>query len=410
MTAVLALSAFAECAPAAENPASTAIADANNRFAFDLYRQLRHQRGNLFFSPFSISTALAMVHTGARGITAEEIASTIHLTDVEEIASTMHLADDETLATYADLLADLTGQSDSTTCRLEIASRLWGRSGAHILDSYRTVMRDQYLAEMKTVNFEDAAGARARINEWVSERTSGKIEEIIAPGTIGPLTRLMLTNTIYFRGAWTKPFPEAATVETVFKRSSSTEVRVPTMRRTSEFAFAKVEGLSLIELPYKGDRLAMVILLPDSTDGLPALEARLSSARLDSCLASLRPTLVELLLPRFSTREVYDLIPLLNALGMRSAFVARVADFSGIDGGRDSLHIDHVAQGAYMNVDEQGTEAAAATLETLRTLGFTRKETQPKVFWVDHPFVFLIRDRLTGAILFLGRVVDPSAV
>jgi serpin B len=180
------------------------------------------------------------------------------------------------------------------------------------------------------------------------------------------------------------------------------------MRRTSEFAWARVEGLSLVELPYEGDRLSMVVLLPDSTDGLPQLEARISLVQLDTWLSSLRPTLVQVLLPRFRMQAGYDLIPSLNSLGMRSAFVARVADFSGIDGGKEPLWIDHIAHKAYVDVNERGTEAAAATELVLRTIGYAAEEKRPQVFWVDHPFLFLVRDRLTGAIVFLGRVVDPS--
>jgi serine protease inhibitor len=379
---------------AAAGPATTA--HANNQFAFDLYKDLRNKRGNLFFSPLAISTALAMVHAGARGLTAEEI------------ASTLHLGDDDTLAAYAELLDDLTSKSDSTTDQLGIANRLWGRSGAQVLDSFRAVARDRYGADIETLDFTDAAGARARINAWVKETTSGKIDEIIASGTIGPLTRLVLTNTINFEGAWTKAFDPDATVETAFKRNTSTEVPVHTMRRTSEFAWARVEGLSLIELPYEGERLSMVVLLPDSTDGLPELEARLSLVQLDKWLSSLRPTLVQVLLPRFRMQAGYDLIPSLNSLGMRSAFVARVADFSGIDDGPEPLWIDYIAHKAYVDVNERGTEAAAATELVLRTLGYAAEEKRPQVFWVDHPFVFLVRDRLTGAIVFLGRVVDPS--
>jgi serpin B len=391
---VAAIALVANVERAAADPSTTA--HANNQFAFDLYKDLRNKRGNLFFSPLSISTALAMVHAGARGLTAEEIASTLHLDD------------DDTLAAYAELLDDLTSKSDSTTDQLDIANRLWGHSGAQVLDSFRATMRDQYRAGIETVDFTDAAGAGARINAWVKETTSGKIDEIISSGAIGPLTRLVLTNTINFEGAWTNAFDPDATVETAFKRSVGAEVPVQTMRRTSEFAWARVDGLSLVELPYEGDRLSMVVLLPDSTDGLPQLEARISLVQLDTWLSSLRPTLVQVLLPRFRMQAGYDLIPSLNSLGKHSAFVARVADFSGIDGGKEPLWIDHIAHKAYVDVNERGTEAAAATELVLRTIGYAAEEKRPQVFWVDHPFLFLVRDRLTGAIVFLGRVVDPS--
>jgi serpin B len=383
--------------PAQTPEGAAAVASDGNTFAFDLYGRLRpEQSGNLFFSPQSISTALAMIHAGARGDTATEIARTLHFS----------LPQERLPPAYAELLDVLNGPGRTRRFRLSIANRLWGQHGTPFLESFLTLTRKYFGAELGVVDFvHDAEAARGTINSWVGKETAGKIAYLIPPGVLTPATRLVLTNAIYFRGTWARQFAKGATQEQPFHVSPDRTVSVPLMfaKMQAGYAAHPEAGLKVVELPYEGDELSMLVLLPDAADGLPALEARLTAETVRGWTSGLTRQEVLVYLPRFSVESRFGLGPTLGAMGMPLAF-SDGADLSGMDGRRD-LFLSAVLHQARVDVDEQGTEAAAATGGVVAM----KAVLEPPTFRADHPFVFLIRHDPTGAILFLGRVVDPKA-
>lgn len=370
-------------------------AEAGNAFGFDLYHRLETQEGNLFFSPFSISTALAMTYAGAAGHTEREMAAVLHFPPERE---RLH-------ESYEALLESLKPGAAGGAYRLHLANRLWGQRGSRYLEPFLRTTRKRYGAQLEPMDFAgDAEGSRRTINTWVEKKTEGKIQDLLLPGMINHLTELVLTNAIYFHGAWAARFDTALTSQQAFHVSRERTVEIPLMLRSAEYAFAKVDGLSILELPYRGNRLTMVVLLPDSVDGLSGLESQLSGAQAEAWLSSLRPSKVNVFLPRFRVASRFILNEPLQAMGMTSAFRSD-ADFSGMTGRRD-LFIGVVVHKGYVDVKEEGTEAAAATAVVV-TRSFGEVGRKP-VFRADHPFVFLIRDKDTSSILFLGRIEDPS--
>jgi serpin B len=373
------------------------VVQGNNRFAADLYGRLRERPGNLFFSPYSLSTALAMSYAGARGETAAQMARVMHF---DRPGEGLHEAFD---ALGQALNADATGRG----YRLSVANRLWGQSGFHILPEFLALTRQRYGAELALVDFaRQPEQARQQINEWVEGRTQGKITDLIPSGLFQPTTRLVLTNAVYFKGDWSRPFDKSATREEPFHISAGREVRVPLMHRLDRLDYFEGDGLKVVGLPYgKGD-LSMFVLLPDAADGLAELEGRLSAENLAKWLGGVRSRRVDVALPRFKLTSQFSLASALKSLGMDLAFDAQKADFSGV-ATQEQLYIAAVVHKAFVAVDEEGTEAAAATgvVAGARAAAVPQK---PAVFRADHPFVFLIRDNRTGSLLFLGRVTDPK--
>lgn len=384
---------------AAEPPDGVAVIAADgNAFAFDLNARLRAaESGNLFFSPHSISTALAMTYAGARGDTATEMARTLHFS----------LPQDRLPAAYGQLLAALHGSGAQRPYTLSVANRLWGQRGTAFLEPFLTVMRTGYGAEMGLVDFvNQAEAARGEINGWVRKQTADKITDLLPPSAIGPDTRLVLANAIYFRGDWAVQFEKSATQDQPFHVTPSRTVTAPLMFGKIRAGYAaRADGaLKVLELPYKGDEVSMLVLLPDASDGLPALEAKLTAETYRAWTADLARRDVLVYLPRFSVESRFALAPTLGAMGMPLAFTPGQADFSGMNGKRD-LFISAVVHKARVDVDERGTEAAAATGVAVRALSV---QQEPPAFRADHPFLFVIRHNPTGAILFLGRLVDPT--
>ena len=380
-------------------PAATTVARDGNAFAFDLYARLRgEQSGNLFLSPQSISTALAMTYAGARGDTAAQMARTLHFS----------LPQEQLPAAYASLLQTLNPAGTDRAYRLSIANRLWGQRGEPFLDDFLAVTRRDYGAELGLVDFRgNAEAARGEINAWVLRQTAEKIRDLIPQGVLGPTTRLVLANAIYFRGDWAKQFDKAATTQQPFHVATDRDVTVPLMFAKMRVGFAAHadDGLTVAELPYKGDEVSMLVLLPDTVDGLSALEAKLSQENVARWTSELRRRDVLVHLPRFSVESSFGLGPTLAAMGMPLPF-SDGADFSGMNGTRD-LSISAVVHKARVDVDEQGTEAAAATGVVVGLSAALPAE--PPTFRADHPFVFLLRHNPTGAILFMGRVANPGA-
>ncbi len=365
----------------------------NNAFAADLYAQLRSTDGNLFFSPFSVAAALSMTSAGAAGVTADEMARVLHSS----------LAREQFHPANGALIQSLDRGVALGGYRLNVANRLWGQTGFPFLESFLKTTREDYAAEMALVEFSRAPeAARTTINDWVSEKTETKIKDLMPEGSVTSDTRLVLTNAVYFKGKWAGPFDPDLTQDAPFHLDASRTVEVPTMVRLDKWSYARAEGVELLELPYEGGDISMVILLPSTIDGLSDLEARLTSANLDAWLASLETAELELALPRFRVTSSFGLNSTLTAMGMPSAFDPLTADFSGMDGRRD-LSIQAVVHKGFVDVNEEGTEAAAATGVGV---GVT---SLPQTLRIDHPFVIVIRDNVTGSFLFMGRIADPSA-
>jgi serpin B len=370
------------------------VAEGCNRFAFDLYAHLLRQEGNLFLSPYSISTALTMTYAGARGQTADQMAKVLCLPASREA---VHVA-------YATLQRDLNAAGAKGAFDLVVANRLWGQKGYEFLSDFLALVEKNYGAGLEQVDFAGATeAARQTINTWVEKQTRDKIKELLKPGILdGRETTLVLTNAIYFKGKWSEEFDKKLTRDEDFFVTPEKKVTAPLMHQTETFGYFDGGEFQALELPYQGDRLAMVVLLPKAKDGLAALEASLSAEKLAEWVGKLHRREVQVALPRFKTAAEFSLKDTLVAMGMTDAFGD--ADFSGMDGKKD-LVISAVVHKAFVDVNEEGTEAAAATAVVM---GRAAMPEPAPVFRADHPFLFLIRDTKTGAILFLGRILDPT--
>ena len=378
-------------AGAAENDTRAVVAG-NTEFALDLYAKLRNEDGNLFLSPYSISTALAMTYAGARGNTATQMADVLHFSLEQE---RLHPA-------FAALESSVKAAGDGSNCTLHVANALWGQQGYGFLDGFLALNRKHYGAGFREVDFVQAAEqARQTINTWVAKQTQQIIKELLRKGDLDPADVLVLTNAIYFKGDWASRFDRQHTQDAPFRISETKQVVVPMMRQFQEFPFASGDDLDVLELPYDGDRLSMVVLLPKQVDGLATVEASLSRENLERWLGRLRQQAVRVSLPRFKLDFRADLAKTLAGLGMTDAFSGSKADFSGMTGRRD-LFIGLVIHQAQVDVNEEGTEAAAATAVKMK------RGPAPAEFVANHPFLFLIRDKQTGSILFLGRVLNPK--
>ncbi len=375
----------------------------NSELAANLYRIAAATPGNKLMSPHSISTALAMTWAGARGQTALQMAAALKLTLPAE---TLHAAFnklDLDLASRAAL-----GTSDTVPFRLTTANSIWGQEGRHYESAFLDTLAINYGAGLNVQDFErDPEAARHVINEWVEGHTDDQIQEMLTEGAIKTNTRLALTNAIYFSGAWAKPFRVEQTAARPFFVDGQ-EVSVPSMKQKERIQYTERDGYRAVALPYDGrtaygedvSDLTMVLVEPDD---LPAFEASLSGQRLQDIATTLEAYEVDLTLPKFTFDAPLDLEPLLRTLGMLDAFDETTADFSGIDGGAERLVISHVVHKGFIGIDEHGTVAAAAAGVVVGPVD----QPPSASFVIDRPFVFFIRDRKTGAILFLGRVVDP---
>ncbi|MGO9471571.1 MAG: serpin family protein [Isosphaeraceae bacterium] len=376
------------------------LVQGNNSFALDLYAQLRRGDGNRFVSPFSISSALAMTYAGARGDTAREMAKALHFT----------LPPDQLHPSFNRLITEIHGHNTPASAQqpaiqLFTANALWAQRGEPILGDYQQQIETDYQGGIFPVDFRLATEtARQTINEWVEKQTKGKIEQLLKPGRLRASTVLVLTNAIYFKGLWESQFLKQHTVSDTFRLSARESLRVDMMNQTGRFRCLDEGTFQALELPYRGRAISMVILLPKAVDGLAQLEAACSEPRLEAWLAKLASRRVRISLPRFRLTEELELKSALSALGMPLAFDGGAADFSGITGRRD-MAISAVVHKAFVDVDETGTEAAAATAVVMEKKGGAAARTM--VFRADHPFLFLIRDNLSGSILFLGRLVRP---
>lgn len=390
----------------------------NTEFAFDLYQAIRGMGGNLLYSPYSVSLALAMAYAGARGTTEEEMADVLHFTLAQE---DFHPA----LQTLSLVVAS---SSAAPEAQLNIANSLWVQTGYSFLRAFLDLLAANYDAAPRPVDFLGAPGeACDAVNEWVSRETEGEIQNLLDPAAIKPLTQLILANAVYFKADWLNPFSTAATRDGPFYLLDGSGVKVPMMEQEEDFRYTSGEGYQAIELPYSGEDLSMLILIPKeaaerSDPWLPSpppplpsgpidplhfgeFERSLVAERFASIVAGLQSMTVRLVMPKFTYESGLALKDTLARMGMTDAFTPHVADFSGMDGTR-LLYISDVVHKAFVAVDEKGTEATAATAVPVATM-----DLPPEPIWlrIDCPFIFVIYDVETGAILFVGRVLDPRA-
>jgi len=385
--------------PEVDTTELTTLVNGNSAFAFDLYQALRDKEGNLFYSPYSISLALAMTYAGARDETEKQMADTLRFTLPQ---GHLHPAFNS-----LDLELSQRGKGakgkDGEGFRLNIANAIWGQKDYHFLATFLDVLAENYGAGLRVLDFtSEPEKSRIVINDWVSEETEERINDLLPPGSVDPLTRLVLTNAIYFNAAWQYPFEENATTDGLFHLLQGGEVTVPMMKQKKFLGYAESEGYQAVELPYDGRELSMVILLPQAGN-FEAFEKSLDAQQVDAIIKNLGPSQVILTMPRFEFASSFRLGETLAAMGMTDAF-SENADFSGMTGNRD-LFISDVVHKAFVSVDEAGTEAAAATAVIMPTAAPPEAAIE---MIIDRPFIFLIRDIKSGAISFVGRVVNPS--
>ena len=377
----------------------TALVSGNSAFAFDLYQALREEDGNLFYSPYSISLALAMTYAGARGETAQQMADTLHFVLSQDRLHSAFNSLDIELSRRGE---DATGKDDGGF-RLNIVNAIWGQKGYHFLTTFLDLLAENYGAGLRIQDFVSAPEeSRITINNWVSDQTEGRIRDLIPQGVIDALTRLVLTNAIYFNAAWQYPFNEDLTRDGSFYLLDGGEVTVPMMRQTELLGYTDGDGYQAVELLYDGGELSMVILLP-APGQFEAFEGALDAQQVDGIIERLEQRQVTLTMPKFEFESSFGLKEALAEMGMPVAF-SESADFSGMTGNRD-LFIADVVHKAFVSVDEAGTEAAAATAVVM---AMTAVPDTPVEVTVDHPFIFLIRDIETDTILFVGRIVNPG--
>jgi serpin B len=386
--------------PNVSDSALETLVSGNNEFALELYRQLSaNDDSNLFFSPYSLSLALAMTYAGAEGTTEEQMADTLNF-----------ILDEEDLhAAFNKLAIELAsrGEGDSSKdeegFKLNIVNAIWGQVEYEFLSDYLDTLAVNYGAGLRLLDYaSDPEACRQTINEWVSQQTEGKIEDLIKEGIISEVTRLVLTNAIYFNAAWEYPFDEDNTADGTFYLADGSTVTVPMMHQTEDFNYAEGDGYQAVELNYDGNELSMVIILPEE-GSFEQFEAALDSQKLDEIIDSLHTASVTLTMPKFEYSSQFSVKEALEAMGMTDAF-SMDADFSGMDGTYD-LYIEDVVHKAFVSVDEAGTEAAAASAVVMN-LKAVMEHAEVNL---DHSFIYLIRDIETGTILFIGSVVNPAA-
>lgn len=391
--------------PSAGDAELVDLVSGNSTFAFDLYQALREQDGNLFYSPYSISLALAMMYAGARGETESQMGDTLRFTlpqaDLHPTFNTLDL----------ELASRGGGEQggDNEGFRLSITNSVWGQEGYEFLQEFLDVLAENYGAGVRPTDFREAPEeSRLKINDWVANRTDDRIKDLIPEGAINALTRLVLANAIYFNADWLYPFFYNPVAPRPFHLLDGRDIDVPMMTEIEQYGYAKGDGYQIVDLPYVSEEVSMTILLPDRGN-FRDFEEAMDTALISRIIDEIQTTTVNLTMPKFEFESQLSLTDALNTMGMSNAFSGRKADFSGMDGqscvtGNACLFISGVFHKAFVAVDEEGTEAAAATVEIFVLVGVKPSDVRVEV---DRPFIFLIRDRATGTILFVGRFEEP---
>ncbi|MFW6414197.1 MAG: serpin family protein [Verrucomicrobiota bacterium] len=382
---------------ASPSATDTDPASSNNAFAMKLYQKLiETEDDNIFFSPYSISTALTMTWAGADGETADEMGDVLHFPS--DNRSAVH-------SDYREMLEQMRKREKAANYELVIANALWGQEDSEFREDFLELVTDYYDAVFREVNYKsEAEEAREKINQWVAEKTRDKIKDLIPSGVLDKMTRLVLTNAVYFKAPWSKQFSEKKTREETFTCRNGQEVEMPMMHKSDSFMYAETDDCKLLEMTYENNDFSMVIILPHQPDGLSALEEEITLPKLRNMLDKLQQTRVEAGVPRFKITSRFQLSEMLRDLGMRQAFNPQQADFSRINNNQEKLFLKEVLHKSYIDVYEKGTEAAAATGVVMQTTALPPESE--KEFNADHPFLFLIRDLHTDNIIFIGRVVS----
>mgnify|MGYP001765497675 CR=1 FL=1 len=375
------------------------LVDGNNAFALDLYQSLRSSDGNLFYSPYSISLALGMTYGGARGVSEAQMADVLHF-DLPQ--AELHPA-------FNRLDIDLEGSSepeneDVQPMQLSIANAIWGQEGYPFLPEYLDLLALNYGAGINLADFTTRAEpTRKEINQWVSDQTEERIQDLLAPGVVDATTRMVLVNAIYFLADWEQQFDANNTYQVPFYLLDGTDVQVDMMSDQMALPYLRGENYQAVELPYAGGSAVMDIIMPDEGQ-LAAFESALDWSKLEGILSNLQGVDLRLRMPKFTFSSQFDLAKVLAGMGMPDAFCAGAADFSGMDGS-GGLCISAVIHQAFVAVDEEGTEAAAATAVVMEEAAMIYNGLE---LTIDHPFFFLIRDLGSGQVLFVGRVLNPG--
>jgi serpin B len=378
-------------------PASKAVGvvEGNNLLALDLYAKYKTEKGNIFFSPFSISSALAMTYEGARGRTAEEMKDVLHLPE------DINVLREEYYALYQGINAK------DKKYELSTANALWAQKDYRFLQEYFSLVEKNYAGKVTNLDFAtDTENSRQTINKWVEDQTKEKIKNLIPAGYILPSTVLVLTNAVYFKGEWVRKFDAKKTIDMDYMTGTGTTVKSRAMVSTgkeSRFNYMEDDAMQVLEMPYSGDDLSMLVLLPKGDD-LEKMEQLLSAETLAKIRNGLKNEQVNTYFPKFQFETKYYMEKDLQEMGMKDAFSGN-ADFSGMTGVKD-LFISHVIHQAYVEVNEEGTQAAAATAVIMDKLAAPQEQIH--TFKADHPFVFIIQQKSSGNILFMGRVSDPT--
>jgi serpin B len=382
---------------AADRPDAAKLVAGNTAFGCELYGELKSEAGNLFLSPFSISTALGMAAAGARGKTREEMDRVLHLPEGAPAA-------------FGAVLKSLNDEPDAKKrgFTLATANALWAQKGYPWKAEYKKLVAADYGAGLFDVDFQGQPEAsRGTINAWVEKETRDKIKDLLPQGSVTPMTRLVLTNAIYFKGDWADKFKKENTKDAPFTLSDGKKAEAVLMHRVGGFQYAETDAYQVLDLPYAGKRVSMTVILPRKPDGLPAVEKELSGEKLAAVLKGLHfERTVHVHLPKFKVEKRFTLNKPLKDMGMKAAFTA-AADFGGMHDGGENLAISAVLHKAFVDVNEEGTEAAAATGVVIAPTA-APVPRQPKYFRADRPFLYLIRDHQTGSVLFLGRLTEPA--
>jgi len=371
------------------------LVNINNDFAFSLYRNLESKEGNIFLSPYSISVALSMAYVGARSATRDQMSKVLGFPLSDESAPLF--------SSLQERLKSVAGKNDA---ELLIANALWTEATYPFSESFLAVMKKNYDSMIYPADFKgNYEKERLKINEWVEIQTKDKIKDLIPTGVLNELTRLILTNAIYFKGVWQTPFAKASTREESFFVSRDMSKEISMMNHTGSFNYFEDDHVQMVELPYRGNDLSMFVLLPQEKNGIKELENRINRENWLNNFGRMRTQKIRVFLPKFSATEQFRLKDTLVNMGMPEAFSMK-ADFSGIDGTKD-LFIADVIHKAFVDVNEAGSEAAAATAVVMQTKSMAMTEVPIPIFRADHPFIFLIAHNQTKAILFMGRFANP---
>jgi serpin B len=389
-----------------ENPVvniddQAALVKGNNEFGISLYKSLAEENTNIIFSPYSISVALAMAQAGARNQTLNQMNDVLHFA----------LPQDSLHQTFNALQLALNSREQNNEnnkekdFELNIANAIWGEKTYTFLPEYLDLLAENYGAGIRLMDFKNNTdGSRKEINQWIIDETDQKIKDLLAEGTITPQTRLVLTNAIYFKAEWMSQFEEDRTKPDDFTLLDGNVIQVPMMTQSGNFAYLQGDGFQAVSLPYKGNKLSMLILLPDQGN-FDQIKNEMSADQLSSLMNNLQNAEVDLSMPKFKVESSFGLKDVLSEMGMPDAFEPGTADLSGMDGTKD-LYISAVEHKAYIDVDENGTEAAAATAIVV---GLTSMPVEVNKLKIDRPFVYFILDNETGTILFMGQMLDPNS-